>query len=220
MPGWFFALIGAALFAGGYLLAGSLLRRRGHVQARHKGLLVAMVAGASIVILQIGLRQAGIDLFRGVSRQIFQIALLIAFLGLSMSILVARRRAGAALADLGPSPLRWIFLACGCSLIVVTAAGVVDRSFSTAQSAMHLAQSAFFLLFGLSRFQIRSHGVLYGGSLLRWSRIDGYQWRQPATLTLQLRRRRWGQDRVWLPVPPVLVPQVDHLMEQHVPTHV
>jgi hypothetical protein len=209
-------LVAASSIGAGYLVSRHFLKKA-NLKPSHKGLLVGGFAGASVFLLHLVLKQFGIDLFRGVPNQVFQSALALILLSYPTRMMFVRRRSGSELADLGPSPLRTMFLVLGLLMIVLSAVGLFTLSLPTGQSIFSLAQGITFLAFGLIHSQIRRSGICYREGLLPWSRIACYEWNHGSTLMLDLHRKRWWQDRVQLPVPPVLVERVDQLMRQHVP---
>jgi hypothetical protein len=216
MPVWLFVLlVGCGGIGTGYLFARYFLKQA-NLKPSHKGLLVGGFSGVGVFLLYIVLKQFRIDLFLGTPNLIFQSVLAIMFLSVSAHMMLVRLRSGPKLADLGPSPLRSMFIVLGPLTIVLSTVGLFTRSFSTAQAIVGLAQGIWLLTFGLIRTQIRGRGICYGEGLLPWRRIKRYEWRDISTLTLDLNQPRWWQDRVQLHVPPVLVDQVDQLMRRHV----
>jgi hypothetical protein len=201
-------------FGVGYLVTRYHLKRA-KLMPSHKGLLVAVLAGASVALLFFIFRQFGINLFRGTARGIFEAVLVLVFLSIPAYMLLASLRSGSELADLGPSPLRTLLLLASGLLMVVCAGGLLTRSFSYGQAAVNMAQALSFAALGLSHSQIRSGGIYNGGGLLRWKRIARYESKNGDVLVVDLHRPRWWQDRVQLRVPTVLVEQVDRLMSQH-----
>lgn len=216
MPAFWLVLLVAAGSVGlGYLFARYFLRRA-NLKPSHKGLLVGGVSGAGVILLKVVLQQFGIDLFRGTPSRIFWGVLSLLLLSVPVRMMFGRLRSGAELADLGPSPLRTMFLILGCVMAVSGTAGLFAGSSPAGQFVVSVAQGITFLAFGLVHSQIRSGGICHWDGLLPWSRIAGYEWTRGSILMLDLHRPRWWRDRVQLPVPPTLVDQVDQLMRQHV----
>ena len=216
MPAWSVVLILSAGSLGtGYLISRYFLKRA-NLKPSHKGLLVGGVAGMGVFLLYVVLKAFGINLFQGATKQVFHGVLTVAFLSFPARMMLVRLRSGRELADLGPSPLRTMFLGCAALLILVAAGGLIARSFSVGQAIVNLAQGVFFVALGLAHSQIRSHGINYGGGLLPWNRIARYEWSNGDTLMVDLHRPHWWQERVQLRVPPVLVHRVDELMRLHV----
>ncbi len=215
LPVWLFVLLVAAGSVGtGYLSARYFLKRA-NLKPSHKGLLVGGISGAGVFLLHFVLKQFGVDLFRGTPNELFQGIIALLFLSVPVRMMLVRLRSGPELADLGPSPVRTMFLILGFVMIVLGTGGLFGRGFSVGQAIVFLANGILFLALGFIHSQIRSGGICHGEGLLPWSRIAGYEW-SGATLRLDLRRPRWWQDRVQLAVPPVLKEQVDQLMRQHV----
>jgi hypothetical protein len=208
-------LVTAGSFGAGYLAARYSLKRA-KLKPSHKGLLVAALAGGSVIVLFLVLRQFGIHLFRETAGDLFRAVLALVFLSIPARMIFLRLRSGSELADLGPSPLRTIFLLAAALLMVAGAGGLLTRPFSYGQSAVSLAQAVSLAALGFAHSEIRSHGIYSGGGLLRWERIAQYRWTNGHVLVVDLHRPRWWQDRVQLRVPTVLVEQVDRLMFQHV----
>ena len=169
-----------------------------------------------VFLLHLVLKSFGINLFQGPTNQVFHGVLAVAFLSIPARMMFVRLRSGRNLADLGPSPLRTMFLGSAALRILVAAGGLIARSLSVGQATVSLAQAVLFVVLGLSHSQIRSDGINHGGGLLRWNRIARYEWNDGGTLMVDLHRPHWWQDRVQLRVPPVLVHRVDELMRLHV----
>jgi hypothetical protein len=170
---------------------------------------------AGMLLLYLVLKQFGIDLFRGVPNRILTPILALSFLCLALRAVLARVRSGAALADLGPSPLRTIYLVLGTFGIATATGAVFASGISAVQGVIGTSQGILFLTLGLVRNQIRGGGICCGDGLLQWNRIAGYQWTDTSTLMVDLRRPSPWQKRVQLRLPPALVDTVDRVMSQH-----
>ncbi len=53
--------------------------------------------------------------------------------------------------------------------------------------AMTLALGSLFLFLGLSALEIREAGIFFAGQLLKWERIEFYEWEEKA-LTIRVKR--------------------------------
>ena len=215
MPIWLMILfIVGGSFGAGYLLVSYFLKRA-DLKPSYKGLLLGGFTFCGVFLLHFVLKQFGIDLFRGFANQVFQAVLILALLSAPARLLLVRMRSGPELVDLGPSPMRGMSLAFGAFIILFAAGGLVMRSLQLGQAGVSIAQGILFLTLGFAHTQIRSEGIYYAGGLVRWNRMARFEWTRNI-LTIDLRRPRWWQDRVQLPVPAFLVSQVDELMQQHV----
>jgi hypothetical protein len=217
VPVWLtIVLVTGGSFGTAYLLTRYFIRRA-DLKVSHKGLLLAGVSFAGFFVLHALLKAFGIDLFRGTANEVFQAVLIAALLAIPARMVFMRLQSGPELVDLGPSPLRTMFLALGVFILLFATAGLITRSLHFGQAAVSMAQGILLLTLGFAHSQIRSHGISYAGGLLPWNRIARFEWTKNV-LTIDLRRPRWWQDRVQLPIPPLLVGQVDELMRQHVTT--
>lgn len=215
MPVWcMVVLVAGGSFGGGYLLSRHF-QKRSHLKPSYRGLLLGAVTFLGVFLLQFVLKTFGIELFRGTANKVFQSVLVLVLLSIPARIFFIRHQSGPELVDLGPNPLRPLIVSFGSLLVLVAIAGMITRSFHFGQAVVSLAQGICLLALGLVRSEIRGDGISYAGGLLRWNRIAGFEWSQNV-LMIDLRRPRWWQDRVQLPVAPVLVNQVDELMRQHV----
>lgn len=200
--------------ATGYLLSRYFLRRA-NLKPSHKGLLVGAFGAAGVVLVHVILKEFGIDLWRGVPNQIMWAALALPFLGAAARLIFVRLGSGPELTDLGPAPLRTIYLVFGPLFAAFAIVGLLAGELAAGQGIFCLSQGLWFVAMGRAHSKIVSRGILYGGDLLPWSRIGSYEWDR-TTLTLTLQKPRWWHDRIQVPVPAVLVDQVDTFMRQHV----
>jgi hypothetical protein len=213
---WFVILPALASLGAGYLLAWYFLKRA-NLNPSRKGLVIGACSMAGTFLLYFVLKQLGIDIFRpGVPNLILEAILALLFLCLALRVVLARLRCGSALADLGPSPLRTMFLALGVLMTGMGISGLFASGISSPQGVVGLSQGIWFLTLGLARNQICGDGICWGDGLLRWKRIAGYKWRDPSTLVVELRRPFWWQESVQLRVLPASADAVDQLMNQHV----
>lgn len=215
MPVWLMVFtVAAGSLGAGYLVARYFLHKA-NIRPSHKGLLLGAASGGAVFALYFVLKSFGINLFRGTPNQIFQGILVLAFLGLSARMWLLQRHAGPELADLGPSPMRTMFLGFGCLLLLIGAGSLLGGGLPVGQALVNVAQATLFLTIALTRVRISRDGILNAGGLIRWQRIARYEWRDRTILMLELHRPRWWQDRIQLPIPPEQVEQVDVLLRQH-----
>jgi hypothetical protein len=189
MPVLLILLLTAGSFGCGYLVVRYYLKRA-KLKPSHKGLLVAALSGASVILLFLVLRQFEIHLFRGTAKNIFEAVLAVVFLSIPTHMMLERLRSGSALTDLGPSPLRTMFLLSAALLTIATVGGLLTRSLSYGQAAVSMAQGVSLAALGLTHNQIRSRGIYNGGGLLRWKRIARYEWTNGHVLVIDLHRPR------------------------------
>jgi hypothetical protein len=213
---WSLILLVVAGLSAGYLLAWYFLKRANLKPARN-GLVIGLLSMVGMFLLYSVLKQFGIDLFcPGLPNLILDAILALSFLCLTLRIVLTRVRSGPALVDLGPSPLRTMFLVLG----VWSMGGGISELFVpgvlAAQGVVGISSGILFMALGLARNQICGDGICWGDGLLRWKRIAGYGWRNPSTLVVELRRQFWWQESINLRVLPASVGKVDHLMSQHV----
>ena len=215
MPRWLLAfLFTGGIFATSYFLIRYLLKRA-NLKPSHKGLAVAAVSGLGVLVLSLILNAFGMDLFRGKPKMVLQVVLASLFFGLAAHMILARMRSGPELADLGPSPLRIFFLLTGILTILSGMHTLITES-GIGGPIVGLAQGIWLVVMGFARSQIRDRGLYYFGGLVPWDKIVRYEWSEKSTLLVDLRQRKWWQDRLQVPVPAPLVREVDELMRSHV----
>jgi hypothetical protein len=213
---WSSILLAVASLGAGYLLAWYLLKRA-NLKPANKGLVIGLLSMAGTLLLYFALKQFGIDLFRpGLPNLIFEGILAFSMLCLALRVVVARARSGPALVDLGPSPLRTMHLALGVFSTGLGISELFGPGIFPAMGGVGISVGILFLALGLARNQICGEGICWGDGLLRWKRIAGYEWKDPSTLVVEVRRHFWGQENVQLRVLSASVNKVDHLMSQHV----
>ena len=216
MRTWFITLLSsAAVFTISYLFARYLLKRV-NLKPSYKGLLIGLLAGLAVLLLALVLKAFDIDLFQGTAKTVFNVVLALLSVGLSGYMMLARIRSGPELADLGPSPLQIGFLGFGALLILLGTRILITESAPVGEGLVSLAQGILSVVIGFARSQIRGRGIYYFGGLVPWSRIAGYEWTDRGTLLVDLRQRRWWQDRLQVPVPRIQVPQVDEMLRSHI----
>jgi hypothetical protein len=213
---WQLILLAAASLGVGYLLARYFLKRA-NVKPSHKGLVIGLVSMAGLFLVYLVLKRAGVDLFRpGLPNLILEGIFALSMLCLALRVVVARARSGPALVDLGPSPLRTMQLILGVFSIGLGMSELFGPGIFPAMGVVGISLGILFLALGLARNRICGEGICWSDGLLRWKRIAGYEWRDPSTLVVELRRNFWGPENIQVRVLPTSVDKVDHLMSQHV----
>jgi hypothetical protein len=155
---------------------------------------------------------------------VFQIGFFCFVCTLMLFFLGRRKGAGPVLLDLG-RPQQARFLVPVTAFLAIFVAVVVVFDLVTGQ--VHFENVAKWLFFSsiivlnafstLSRMQIREQGVLMGGDLLRWKKIEGYTWEEDKrnVLTLRVKTPFSLFAKRSIPIPPVYRDQVDTLLAQH-----
>ena len=162
--------------------------------------------------------------------------LTIVFFAVSYCVLLyTREAAGRTVLDLGPSPYRKGFLWSGaCFLFLVVfrlfIVGIkviegrnINIDVVDMLSLIMMTVSAVFLLtFALDRQQIREKGIWFLGGLIKWDKIDSYDWDEDFLL-VQKKVRFLVQKKVRFPfgakvrirVPPEHKDSVEELLKEH-----
>jgi hypothetical protein len=216
MPRWLFVfLFSSAIVVVSYLTVRYSLKRS-DLKPSLKGVAVAVVAALSVLLLSLILDRFGIDLFKGTALFVFQGTAAFLFLGLIVYMILVKMRSGPELADLGPSPMRLVFLGLGISILAIGMGTLISQSPPVGSAIVNLTQGTWMVAMGLARSQIRHRGLYHFGSLVPWDKIAKHEWSEKGVLLIDLRQPRWWQDRLQMPVPARMVQQVDALMRSHV----
>jgi|GEM_PF-4630605 len=223
MPAWYWALVGAGLalpIGVGYVIS---LHTVGRKVARQRVvilLLTVLVTGFLFVPLLLAPRT-----WRDNGMAIFSFGFTGYVVWYAWFTWYQRRQAGAVLLDLGYSQ-RGRQFALGMALLVfglavfslinnVTYDGFTLKNL--AQFAWYTSISIFYLITTMNRNQIRQHGLLVGGSLLRWENLRRYRWQRGSPDRLNLRGNglwHWF-GATMLPIPPEYHTRVDELLAQY-----
>ncbi len=186
----------------------------------------------AVLPIMIGLMVLGILL----AWVLFRSGIMTGFVGLQYGFVLAigvlvgymlyrTRQAGALLVDLGPPRLQRFLRIIGMLQLVRAGMGavlaLVHRNFTSddlARIAFQVAMGSWFTFQGTRRTQLREHGLVAGGDLLRWHNITGYQWEtdRPNTLTLQVNTKMAIVRRPCLPILPEHHDAVDRILAQYV----
>lgn len=156
---------------------------------------------------------------------VFQYGFVLAIGALMGYMLYRTRQAGALLLDLGPPrPQRFLRIIGVLELVlagVVAVLAFIERTFTGddfARIVFQAAMGSWFMFQGTRRTQLREHGLVTSGDLLRWHNITGYQWEtdRPNTLTLQVNTKIAMVQGPSLPIPPQHRDAVDRILAQYV----
>jgi len=91
---------------------------------------------------------------------------------------------GAVLLDCGYRPRQWIFFLNAMLLPVIIFANshLLGNISITAKFAFAVPLSAFYLIMGLGRMKLCTHGIWIYQELIKWERIKSYQWQENSLL--------------------------------------
>jgi hypothetical protein len=160
--------------------------------------------------------------------RVLQLFLLVLFLGLFIPHLIKRTKGGSVLLYIGRNSYRAAF----CTILAGILIFFVLRSVISearqdgldlkefARTFGFLSIAALGLFFGFSKIQIREDGILYFLVLIKWEKIDSYQWegRNASTLTLKYNRPKFFLfQEVNIAIPPYYRDYVDNLLFQIIP---
>lgn len=129
-----------------------------------------------------------------------------------------KRQAGSVLLSLGRLSRHKMFLVLGVLVILALIPFVWDllRAGAELKEVSYvltgLSVGVYWLFSGLSGLEIREAGIFCDGRLLKWERIESYEWEEKA-LTVRV-KRRWPRT-VSYPVPPLHRHAVNDLFAQH-----
>ena len=156
---------------------------------------------------------------------------LIALVGLACVIALwfwQKRRAGTVLQKLGqPTSHKVLLILAGIVIIfpllevllVFTGGESSYASFSKAFSIFLFGAYLFTFYLGAGGLEIGADGIRYGFSLLKWKRIESYQWKGETSYTLGVNRK--GEDFLyWLEgweISPDQRENAEKLLAQHLP---
>jgi len=123
----------------------------------------------------------------GIAVTVLWIIALLAFLA---AWVYGRATAGPVLLDCGPHPTRWLFLMLAVMPIFMAVNGwhsgkSAATLFGTSGPIFRISFAAFWLVLATGRLQVRENGLWQYWSLLRWGRIDSYEWAEDSTLLLK-----------------------------------
>ena len=143
-----------------------------------------------------------------------------AFLAFLAGWIYGRATAGPILLDCGPHPTRWLFLLQGVLFLFLGGMGWYSGKSAAAGLGVSgpvflVSFAAFWLVAAAGRLQIRENGIWQYWSLLRWGRIDSYEWAEDATLLVKARGFLSLLSRGALPVPPEHRQAVAELLARH-----
>ena len=139
-----------------------------------------------------------------------------------------RQKAGQPLLDIAPIQNSWLFFAIGILAIGLGFSGYADfigigSQYSRLISIIvGLFSGTFLFIMGFSRIQIHEHGVLVYVDLIKWNRIESYEWINDNGKTYSLKFTYKGKLPEILrtgaiPVPLEKKVHVASLLEQFVP---
>lgn len=156
---------------------------------------------------------------------IFQVGFVLLTCGFIGYMQYRTRHAGALLLDLGwPRQQRFlaiIGLIMAASAVIFAVLSLLEGGMTIERGTSTLFQvtlASFYVFIATRRTQLREHGLLVSGDVIRWHTITGYHWERDRlnTLTLRTNRNMFAATRPSLPIPPQHRDAVDRLLAQHV----
>ncbi len=177
------------------------------------GVLVSYAATMAVVVL----------FFQKSAGDAFYIAVSVvcggAFLAFLAGGIYGRATAGPVLLDCGPHPTRWLFFINAVVFLFMGGMGWYTGKSSAVALGVSgpvflVSCAAFWLVAAAGRLQIRKNGIWQYWGLLRWGRIDSYEWAEDATLLVKA-RGLLALSRGALPVPPEHRRAVAELLAKH-----
>jgi len=155
---------------------------------------------------------------RAIAFAIFWVAIFAAFVS---TFLIGRAKRGAILLDCGHHPTRALFLFNAALFAFLgLGGGFASHTFDTfgiASALFGITFSVYWVLVSLGRLQIVENGIWQYWSLLRWQKLQSYEWKEDAnpTLMLQTVTTLPFLGRGALPVPAEHKEAVSKLLEQY-----
>jgi hypothetical protein len=178
-----------------------------------RGLKNALICGFGVLVI-LGTTTVVVDaLFQASFREAGLIAFVVFWaVVFSMCVwvfLFGRRAAGPVLLDCGPHPMRFLFLLQAVLFALLTAGGVPFHAFDTigkfgvAGTFFGITATLWYAAMGLGRLQVREEGLWQYWGLLKWHKIETWEWKSDSecALMLQAKTKFPFLGRGALPVP-------------------
>ena len=136
-------------------------------------------------------------------QQTFQLSFVMAFIIFWIFIfavfvcswLYGKNSSGSVLLDCGPHPARSLFLFNAVLFLLIGAGGsfaflaINFDKFGIAGALFGITFSVYWVIMAFGRLQIREHGIWQYWSLLKWHKIQSYQWEGETDCTLILQAK-------------------------------
>jgi hypothetical protein len=146
----------------------------------------ALICGAVVVVVSFALAAAlSLILGRTIAgcwRLSFAWIWAATFVTCTATWLYGRKVAGKVLLDCGAHPTWWLFLATG---LLMAVNGISRGAGSSSKVLETVASSVTFLFFATGRLQVRENGIWGYWGLLRWSKVESYDWAIDSTLLIK-----------------------------------
>jgi hypothetical protein len=145
------------------------------------------------------------------------------FGGNILNWLLTRNAGGTILLDCGPHPMKWFLLPAAVFVFLSgLGLGVTElfhgaRGLTMVAAVLYIMLAIWNLLQALSRVQVREKGIWHHGGLLRWEKIESYEWRDVfgCTLRCEYKARLPIFAKAALFVPKECKTQFDELLKKH-----
>jgi hypothetical protein len=193
--------------------------------ALQRGFKNAIICGIGVLgvigFLTFGIKTLTGRSFRDSGAISFAIFWVVIFTGFVLVFFIGRMKRGDVLLDCGHHPTRALFL---LNAVLFTflglGGGFASDAFGTvgiAGALFGLSFSVYWVLISFGRLQIVENGIWQYWSLLRWRRIESYEWKGDAnsTLMLQAKTKLPFLGRGALPVSIEHKEAVSELLEQY-----
>jgi hypothetical protein len=193
--------------------------------AWQRGCMNALICGVGVLGV-IGVLTFGISATTGrtlrdsgaMAFAVFWVAIFTAFVS---TFLIGRRKRGAILLDCGHHPTRALFLLNAAIFgFLGLGGGFASNTFDSvgiASALFGITFSVYFVFMSFGRLQIVENGIWQYWSLLKWQKLESYEWQgqSTATLMLQAKTKLPFFGRGALPVPAEHKAAVTKLLEQY-----
>lgn len=168
-----------------------------------------------IGILTFGISALTGRAFQDVGTIVFAIFGVVIFAGFTLTFLIGRGKRGAILLDCGHHPARGLFL---FNAVIFAFLGLGGGFSSNALfGTLSVCWAAYWVLMSFGRLQIFENGIWQYWSLLKWQKLESYEWRGGAnpTLMLQTKTKLPFLGRGALPVPAEHKEAASELLEKY-----
>jgi hypothetical protein len=193
--------------------------------ALQRGFMNAIIVGIGvfsvIAILTFGIAAVSGRTVRDSGAIAFTIFWVVIFVAFVSNFLIDRSNRGALLLDCGPHPTRVLFLLNAVIFAFVgLSGGFASHSFDTfgiAGAMFGITFSIYWVVMSVGRLQIVENGIWQYWGLLKWHKLESYEWQDGTnpTLMLQTTTKIPLFGRGALPVPAEHAEAVSKLLEHY-----
>lgn len=221
-----FAAVNVAVMVAVFFFLRRWMAKRLPTPVRRQGGRNALVCGVGVLGVW-GLLALGIwGIFKQPLRDSFVLGFgvlwVLIFVAFIFGWLHAKSVAGSVLLDCGPHPTKSMFLFNAVIFLLLFGGGGFARlvqefdSFGIAGVLFGISFSVYWLVMALGRLQIRDNGIWQYWGLLKWDKLQHYQW-EGDSLLLQAKTRFPFLGRGALPVPAEHKRSIEEFLRKHCP---